>query len=68
MADCFNAYDYIYKYIEEPFNSDIISMSEQSLFNACIFLVNKITSMNSFLSQAKDISPSYIFYCLGMLA
>ena len=68
LADCFNAYDYIYKYIEEPFNSDIISMSEQSLFNACIFLVNKITSMNSFLSQAKDISPSYIFYCLGMLA
>ena len=68
LADCFNAYDYIYKYIEEPFNSDIISMSEQSLFNACIFLVNKITSMNSFLSQAKDISPSYIFYSLGMLA
>ena len=68
LADCFNAYDYIYKYIEEPFNSDIISMSEQSLFNACIFLVNKITSMNSFLSQAKDISPSYIFYCLGILA
>jgi len=68
LADCFNAYDYIYKYIEEPFNSDIISMSEQSLFNACIFLVNKITSMNSFLSQAKDISPSYVFYSLGMLA
>jgi intraflagellar transport protein 122 len=24
--------------------------------------------MNSFLSQAKDISPSYIFHCLGILA
>ena len=24
--------------------------------------------MNSFLSQAKDISHSYIFYCLGILA
>ena len=68
LADCFNAYDYIYKYIEEPFNSDIISMSEQSLFNACVFLVNKISNMNSFLAQAKDISPSYIFYCLGILA
>ena len=43
-------------------------MSEQSLFNACVFLVNKISSMNSFLSQAKDISPSYIYYCLGILA
>ena len=68
LADCFNAYDYIYKYIEEPFNSDIISMSEQSLFNACVFLVNKISNMNSFLSQSKDISPSYIFHCLGTLA
>ena len=68
LADCFNAYDYVYKYIEEPFNSDIISMSEQSLFNACVFLVNKISSMNSFLSQSKDISPAYIFHCLGILA
>ena len=68
LADCFNAYDYVYKFIEEPFNSDIISMSEHSLFNAAVFLVNKISNMNSFLSQAKDISPSYIFYCLGQLA
>ena len=68
LSDCFNAYDYIYKYIEEPFHSDIISMSEQSLFNACIFLINKVTNMNSFLQQAKSILPSYIYYCLGILA
>ena len=43
-------------------------MSEQSLFNACVFLVNKISSMNRFLSQSKDISPAYIFHCLGILA
>ena len=51
MNLCIYKYKYKYIYIEEPFNSNIISMSEQSLFNACVFLVNKISNMNSFLSQ-----------------
>ena len=68
LSDIFNAYDYIYKFIEEPFNNDVISTNEQSLFNASVFLVNKISSFKSYMSQFKAINPSYVFYSLGILA
>ena len=68
LSDIFNAYDYIYKFIEEPFSSDVISVSKTDLFNACLFLVNKITNFKSFMPQYKSINPSYIYYALGILA
>ena len=68
LSDIFNAYDYIYEFIEEPFNNDVISTNEQSLFNASVFLVNKISSFKSYMSQFKAINPCYVFYSLGILA
>ena len=68
LSDIFNAYDYIYKFIEEPFNTDIISINESDLFNACLFLVNKISNFKSFMPQYKAILPSYIYYSLGILS
>ena len=52
LSDIFNAYDYIYKFIEEPFNTDIISINESDLFTACLFLVNKISNFKSFMPQS----------------
>ncbi len=68
LADIFNAYDYIYKYIEEPFSSDVISLSPDALFNACRFLVNKISNFKSHNVQYRSILPSYVYYCIGILA
>lgn len=68
LADIFNAYDYIYKFIEEPFSSDVIGMGQNELFNASRFLVNKISSLKPNNIQFRSVLPSYVFYCLGVLA
>ena len=68
LSDIFNAYDYIYKFIEEPFNLDLINYEDKNLFNACLFLVNKISSFNSSMNELKLISLSHIYYSLAILS
>ena len=68
LSEIFNAYDYIFKYIEEPFNVDLITFSDKELLNACLFLVNKISNFKSFLPQFNKIPQSYIYYTLAQIS
>lgn len=68
LADIFNAYDIVYKYIEEPFSSDLLTIDNHGLFNTCKYLVNKITNIKTNNRQIKGISPSYIYYALAFLS
>ena len=47
MADLYYSYDIIFKYIEEPFSKDLIHVGPHGLFNACKFIVNKLSNFNS---------------------
>ena len=49
-------------------NDALNNGSENDLFNACLFLVNKISNFKSFMPQYKAILPSYIYNSLGILA
>ena len=68
LADILNAYDIIYKYIEEPFSSDLLTIENTELFNICRFLVNKMNEVKSNNKLLKMISPAYIYYALAFLA
>ena len=68
LSDIFNAYDYIFKYIEEPFNIDLINFSDQEFLDACLFLVNKISNFKSIIPYFKSISQSYIYYSLAQIS
>lgn len=68
FANLFNAYDYVYKYVEEPFSSDLLSIDDNGLFNASIYLVNKITNYKAYNQQIKALAPAYVYFALGMFA
>jgi intraflagellar transport protein 122 len=57
LAGIFNAFDIIYKYVDEPFSSDLLNIDSQGLFNTSKYLANKITNMKTksrFLSKVWD--------------
>jgi intraflagellar transport protein 122 len=68
LADIFNAYDIVYKYIEEPFSSDLLAIDDYGLFNTCKYLVNKITNFKTIKKQINGINPAYIYYALAFLS
>lgn len=68
LADILNAYDIIYKYIEEPFSGDLLTIENSELFNICRFLVNKTSEIKMNNKLLKMISPAYIYYALAFLA
>jgi intraflagellar transport protein 122 len=68
LADIFNAFDIVYKYIEEPFSSDLLTIDNYGLFNTCKYLVNEVTNMKTSKDQIKNITPSYVFYALAFLS
>lgn len=68
LAEILNAYDIIYKYIEEPFSSDLLTIENTELFNICRFLVNKTSGIKSNNKLVKMISPAYIYYAMAFLA
>ena len=43
LSGIFNAFDIIYKYIDEPFSNDLLNIDSQGLFNACKYLANKLS-------------------------
>lgn len=47
MGDLYYSYDIIFKYIEEPFSNDLIHVGNFGLFNACKFIVNRLSNFNS---------------------
>lgn len=55
MLEILCAYDIVYKYIEEPFDSDLITIDNTGLFNACRFLVNKLSNSKSNCKQLKMV-------------
>lgn len=70
LVNLVRAYDLIYKYIEEPFSSDLLSTESSWIFNKCKYMINTLTnykfvSKNNFI---KGISISYIFYAAAFLA
>jgi len=56
MIDILIAYDIVYKYIEEPFDSDMINFDNLELFNASRFLVNKFSNTKSNNKQLKTVN------------
>ena len=68
LADILNAYDIIYKYIEEPFSSELLTIENTELFNVCRFLVNKMNEIKPNTKLLKMVSPAYIYYALAFLA
>ena len=68
LSDIFNSYDIIYKYIEEPFSKDLLSTDSSYIFNACKYLINKITNYKSNSIHIQGLSHSYIFYACAFLA
>ena len=54
LAEIYNSYDIIFKYIEEPFCKDLINVDTTSLFNTCKFLVNKFSNLNT-VKQVKGV-------------
>ena len=68
LIDIVNAYDLIYKYIEEPFSPDLLSTDTSWIFNATKFLLNKITNYKFFLKFIHGISISYIYYAAAFLS
>lgn len=55
MIEILVAYDFIYKYIEEPFDSDLVTIDNIGLFNTCKFLVNKLANTKSNCKQLKMV-------------
>ena len=55
MIEILVAYDIVYKYIEEPFDSDLVTIDNIGLFNACRFLVNKLANTKSNCKQLKMV-------------
>lgn len=55
MVEILVAYDIVYKYIEEPFDCDLITMDNVSLFNSCRFLVNKLANSKSNCKQLRMV-------------
>lgn len=55
MIEILVAYDIVYKYIEEPFDSDLVTIDNIGLFNACKFLVNKLANTKSSCKQLKMV-------------
>jgi intraflagellar transport protein 122 len=55
MIEILVAYDIVYKYIEEPFVSDLVTIDNIGLFNACRFLVNKLANTKSNCKQLKMV-------------
>lgn len=74
MADLYYSYDIIFKYIEEPFSNDLINIGNYGLFNACKFIVNRLSNFNSshqlkgVSKFLKKISLSYIYFALAFLS
>lgn len=66
LADIYNAYDSVYKFIEEPFSNDLLTIDHTGLFNTCRFLVNKISVLTD--TKRNNFSPAYIYYALAFLA
>lgn len=55
MIEILIAYDIVYKYIEEPFDADLVTIDNIGLFNACRFLVNKLANTKSNCKQLKMV-------------
>jgi intraflagellar transport protein 122 len=68
LADIFYSYDAIYKYIEEPFSSELLTIDNYGLFNSCKYLVNKVSSMKTKNRQISGVNLAYVFYALGFLS
>lgn len=68
LVDIFNAYDLIYKYIEEPFSADLLCTEPIWIFNACKYLLNKITNFKFNLNHIKGISIAYVYYAAAFLS
>ncbi len=68
LADIFYAYDIIYKYIEEPFSNDLLSIDNQRLFNTCKYLVNKVSNLKTISKEIKSVSLAYIYYALAFIS
>lgn len=68
IVDILNAYDMIYKYIEEPFSPDLLSTDSTWIFNGCKFLLNKMTNYKFTLPFIKSLSFSYIYYACAFLS
>jgi len=59
MIEILVAYDIVYKYIEEPFDSDLVTIDNIGLFNACRFLVNKLANTKSNCKQLRMVIACY---------
>mgnify|MGYP002146401039 CR=1 FL=1 len=68
LAGIFNAFDIIYKYIDEPFSNDLLNIDSQGLFNACKYLANKLNSIKSNNKFLSKVFPSYVYYALATLS
>jgi intraflagellar transport protein 122 len=68
LAGIFNAFDIIYKYIDEPFSNDLLNTDSQGLFNACKYLANKLISIKSNNKFLSKVFPSYVYYALATLS
>lgn len=68
LSEIINAYDIVYKYIEEPFSKDLLNTEPEWIYNSCKFLINKVSNYNFGLTHIKGVSLAYIYYASAFLA
>ena len=68
LSEILNAFDIVYKYIEEPFSKDLLNTEIPYIFNSCKYILNKMTHYKFNLNFIKGVSLSYVYYATAFLS